>query len=77
MRERKFFKRTCLVTKMATMPVYGKKTFLKIFKTRRSMTFGLFMYHWGCEAYQVCSNDGPRLTLIYLLSRSNLLPNAL
>ena len=27
-------------------------------------------------AYQVCSNDDPRLTLTYLTSRSNLLPNA-
>ena len=25
-------------------------------------------------AYQVCSNDYPRLTLTYLTSRSNLLP---
>ena len=39
------------------------------------MTLGLGMYHWGCEAYQVCANDGPRLTLAYLTSRS-LLPNA-
>ena len=34
------------------------------------------MLHWGCGAYQVCSNDDPRLTLTYLTSRSNLLPNA-
>ena len=27
-------------------------------------------------AYQVCSNDDPRLTLTYLTSRSILLPNA-
>ena len=33
-------------------------------------------YHWGCWAYQVYSNDDPRLTLTYLTSRSNLLPNA-
>ena len=31
---------------------------------------------WGCEAYQVCSNDDPRLTLTYYTLRSNLLPNA-
>ena len=30
----------------------------------------------GCRAYQVCSNDDPRLTLTYLTSRSNLFPNA-
>ena len=40
------------------------------------MTLGLGMYHWRCGAYQVCSNDDPRLTLTYLTSRSNLLPNA-
>ena len=34
------------------------------------------MYHWGCGAYQVCSNDDPKLTLTYLMSRSNLLPYA-
>ena len=27
----------------------------------------------GCEACQVCSNDVPRLTLTYSMSRSNLL----
>ena len=40
------------------------------------MTLGLGMQHWGCGAYQVCSNDDPRLTLTYLMSRSNLPPNA-
>ena len=40
------------------------------------MTLELGMLHWGCGAYQVCSNDDPRLTLTYLTSRSNLLPNA-
>ena len=40
------------------------------------MTLGLGMQHWGCGAYQVCSNDGPRLTLTYITSRSNLLPDA-
>ena len=34
------------------------------------------MYHWGCGAYQVCSNDGYRLALTYLTSRTNLLPYA-
>ena len=40
------------------------------------MTSGLGMLHLECGAYQVCSNDDPRLTLTYLTSRSNLLPNA-
>ena len=34
------------------------------------------MKHWECWAYQVCSNNDPRLTLTYVTSRSNLLPNA-
>ena len=65
------------MTKMATTPIYGKNP-LKIFfsRTRRPMTLGLGMWHWGCGAYQVCSNDDPRLTLTYLTSRSNLFPNA-
>ena len=65
------------MTKMAAMPIYGKNL-LKIFfsRTRRPMTLGLGMKHQGCGAYQVCSNDDPGLTLTYLTSRSNLLPNA-
>ena len=64
------------MTKMAATPIYGKNP-LKIFfsRTRRPMTLGLDK-HLGHGAYQVCSNDDPRLTLTYLTSRSNLLPNA-
>ena len=64
------------MTKMADMSIYGKNP-LKIFsRTKRPMTLGLGMKHRGCEAYQVCSNDDPELTLTYLTSRSNLLPDA-
>ena len=58
------------MTKMAAMPIYGKNP-LKIFfsRTRRPVTL-------GCGAYKVCSNDDRKLTLTYLTSRSNLLPNA-
>ena len=35
------------------------------------------MKHWGSGAFKVCSNDDPRLTLTYLMSRSNLHPNAI
>ena len=64
------------MTKMADMPIYGKNP-LKIFfsKTRRLMFLGLGVKIL-CWAYQVCSNDDPRLTVAYLTSRSNLLPNA-
>ena len=50
------------MTKMAAMPIYGK-TSLK--------NLELGMKHWGCEAYQVCSNDDPSLTLTYISSRSS------
>ena len=65
------------MTKMTAMPIYGKNP-LKFFfsRTRRPVTLGLGMEHWGCGVYQVCSNDDPKLTLTYLRSRSNLLPNA-
>ena len=64
------------MTKMTAMPIYGENP-LKIFsRTRRQVTLGLGMYHWGCGAYQVCLNDDPKLTLTFLTSRSNLLPNA-
>ena len=51
------------------IPIYGKNP-VKIFfsRTRKLTTLGF-------GAYQICSNDDPRLTLIYLTSRSNLLPN--
>ena len=61
-------------TKMAAIP-YGKNP-LKISRTRRQMTLGLGMKHLGCGPYKVCSNYCPRLTLIYLMLRSNLLPSA-
>ena len=77
MQDRKFVQMDWSHVKMAAMPIYGKSP-LKIFfyRTRRPMTSGLGMLHWGCGAYQVYSNDDPRLTLTYLTSRSNLLLNA-
>ena len=61
------------MTKMAAMPIYGKNH-LKIFsRTRRPVILGLGMWHWGCGAFQFCSNDDPKLNLTYLRSRSNLL----
>ena len=63
------------MTKMATMPIYGKT--LKIFfGTKRPMTLKFCMLHWVLECYQVCSNDDPGLTLTYFMARSNLIPYA-
>ena len=66
------------MTKMAAMPIYGKKKLKKIFfsGTKRQMTLKLGMQHWVLEYYQVCSNDDPELTLTYFMARSNLVPYA-
>ena len=66
---------SCHMTKMAASPIYIIKTPLKIFfsRTRKLMTLGFDMYHSGCEAYQVCSNDDSMFILSYLTSISNLL----
>ena len=62
------------MTKMAAMPIYGKKI-LKIFsRTKRQMTLKLGMQHQVLEYYQVCSNDDPGLTLTYFMARSDLFP---
>ena len=65
------------MAKMATMPIYGKNP-LNIFisVTKRPMALGLGMYHWGCGSYQICTNDESRMTLTYIMARSNLIPNA-
>ena len=65
------------MTKMAAMPIYGKKL-LKIFfyGTQRPMTLKLGMQHRVLEYYQVCSIDDPGLTLTYFMARSNLVPYA-
>ena len=58
------------MSKVAAIPIYGKPF------TRRMMTSGLGMKHLGCRAFQVRFNEDPRLSLLYLTSRLNLLPNA-
>ena len=60
------------MTKMAAMPINGKNP-LKIFFADN---LGTWYVALGVLTYQVCSNNDPRLTLTYLKSRSNLLPNA-
>ena len=58
------------MTKLAATPIYGNNPLKIVFsRTRRPMTLGLGMYHWGCGAYDVCSNDDPRLTLTYFTSK--------
>ena len=65
------------MTKMATTPIYGKNLLNIFFSgTKRPLVLGLGMKHWGCRPYQVYTNDESRLTLTYLMAKSNLLPNA-
>ena len=61
------------MTKMAAMPICGKKL-KKIFFSGTKRPLKLGMQHWVLEYYQVCSNDYPELTLtlVYFTARSNL-----
>ena len=61
------------MTKMATMPIYGKNPSKIFFSgTVRPMSTKLGMYHWGLLAIKVCSNDDPEVTLTYFTARSIL-----
>ena len=54
------------ITKMATMPIYGKKIFLS--KTKRPMSLNVCMQHQVLKYYPVCSNDDPGLTMTYFMT---------
>ena len=60
------------MTKMATMPIYGKKI-AKIFcsGTGGPISTNLSILHQGLQIIIVCSNDDPGLTLTYFMARSN------
>ena len=58
------------MTKMATMPIYGKTFKNLLLWNRTLMTLKLGMQHRVIEYYQVCSNDAPGLTLTYFMARS-------
>ena len=69
------------MTKMATMPIYGKNCKKSspepnLLRNQRPMTLKLGMQHRVLKYYQVCSNDDTRLTLTYFMVRSNLVPYA-
>ena len=65
------------MTKMATMPIYGK-TLKQIFssRTRWPLTLGLICSIGDVGPSKFSSNDDSKLTFTYFTSRSNLLPNA-
>ena len=64
------------MTKMATMPIYGKNMKNSSLEPKGLMTLKVCMQHWVLEFYQICSNDDPGLTLTYFTARSNLVPYA-
>ena len=47
------------MTKMATMPIYGKNPLIIFSRTKGPMTLKLGMQHRGLWPYIVCSNDDP------------------
>ena len=64
------------ITKVATTPIYGKNHLKNLLQNQKAGDLGTWYVAFWMLAYQVCSNYDPKLTLTYLTSRSNLLPNA-
>ena len=61
------------MTKMAATPIYGKNPSKIFFSgTGRQISTKFGMKHRGLQPIIVCSNDDPRVTLTYLMARSNL-----
>ena len=65
------------MTKMATMPIYGKKTLKNVLRNQKADDLESWYAASGAQCYQVCSNDDPGLTLTYFTTRSNLVPQLL
>ena len=66
------------MTNMATMPINGKKLFKSLLLwNQKAIGFGTWYVGLGMWALnQVSTNDESRLTLTYLMARSNLIPYA-
>ena len=61
------------MTKMATMPIYGKNPLKFFFSgTGRPVSTKLCVEHRGLQPIIVCSNDDPRVALTCFTARSNL-----
>ena len=61
------------MTKMAVMPIYGKKTLKILFSgTSGPILMKLCMKYQRPKPLIVCTNYDPGLTLIYFTARSNL-----
>ena len=59
------------MTKMATMPMYGKNPSKILFGIGGPISMKLGMEHWGLLPIIVCSNDDPGVTLTYFTAKSN------
>ena len=61
------------MTKIAAMPIYGKKPSQIFFsRTGGPISTKLGMYNRGIQSIIVCTNDDPGVNLIYFTTRSNL-----
>ena len=58
------------MTNIAAMPIYGK-TFIIYSRTTSPLILKLGMLHLEFKLYKFYINDDPRLTLTYLMARSN------
>ena len=60
------------MTKMATMPIYGKNPSKHFYSGISAPIYtNLGMKRRGLLPIVVCSNDDPRVTFIYFMARSN------
>ena len=82
---------SALLNKMAAMPIYMKKkqktkkkqkknkkkkhTYKSSFRTKKAFTLNLGILHSERQAYQVCSNDDPRMIFDSFTARSNVWPS--
>ena len=72
-----YFHDTGHMTKMAAMPIYGKKPFKNLLLIRWTDFHETWYEASGTPAYHSCSTDDTGLTLTYFMTRSNLVTNRL
>ena len=60
------------ITKMAAMPIYGKKPLKTIFPgNTRQLLMKICIKHQRPKPFIICANYDPGLTLTYFTARSN------
>ena len=64
------------MTKMATMPIYGKNLKNLLLRNQKADDLESWYASSGARVLTNCSNDDPGLTLTYFTARSNFVPNA-